>query len=51
MKGNIDITTNGYWYDDKSKYLVHEYGYPLKDKDLETLYDLIKADLIEKVGD
>lgn len=22
MKGNIDITTNGYWYDDKS-YLKH----------------------------
>lgn len=30
MKGNIDITTNGYWYDDKSLYL-DEYEYETKE--------------------
>ena len=30
MKGNIDITTNGYWYDDKSLYL-DEYKYETKE--------------------
>jgi hypothetical protein len=44
------VTLDSYYFD-KSKYLVDEYGYPLKDKDLETLYNLIKADLVEKVED
>lgn len=30
MKGNIDISTNGYWYDDKSLYL-DEYEYETKE--------------------
>lgn len=30
MKGNIDITTNGYWYDDNSLYL-DEYKYETKE--------------------
>lgn len=50
----LDFTTCGtldFLYFDKSKYLVDESGMPRKDYDLEILYDLIKADLVEKVGD
>ena len=43
MKGNIDITTNGYWYDDKSLYL-DEYEYETKEiidfKSFETNFHL-----------
>ena len=43
MKGNIDITTNGYWYDNKSLYL-DEYEYEtakiVNFKDFETNFHL-----------
>lgn len=43
MKGNIDITTNGYWYDDKSLYL-DKYEYETKEiidfKSFETNFNL-----------
>ena len=43
--------TLNFVYFDKSKYMVDETGRKRKDRDLETLYDLIKADLVERVDD
>ena len=42
--------TLDFCYFDENKYLIDECGILLEDKDLETLYDLIKNDLVEKVG-
>jgi hypothetical protein len=39
------------FYINESRYLLDDYGDKVVSKDLDTLYDLIKADLVEKVSD